>query len=276
MAFNGYLDPRSAGLTKAGFEELEIYCNWLSDNQINDTEENFIHFAVHRAELDGPRHLFNVWEEITKRDDVPMDSRLQIMRFFMNPTNDSFRRADVSGWFDFIPLAHETGKKTVYTPYSKPEFKKVAFTDEKFIPSGAVSLKYAPIADVIPVGPSAVHGEDGFSYGVGYSVEDIIDHSKYSMVVCYFWAEWCIPCESISPLFYKLVKQLEKDSDLRSTFFEFNADDKSAREYIEHFQIEFIPTVMLLNGGKVLEIFKLDGDSQLLEFLSRHRIISRM
>ena len=120
-------DPRYKFLSDQGAEELEIYCNWLSDNQIKDSEENFIHFAVHRAELQDARHLFNVWESVVEKDNVPMDERLLVMRFLLNPTDDNFRLEHVAAWFDFIPLAHERGRAIRPTPVVRPEFKKVGF-----------------------------------------------------------------------------------------------------------------------------------------------------
>jgi hypothetical protein len=149
MSFNGYLDPRSAGVSPAGFEELEIYCKWITDNSLKDSEANFILFTIHRAELECARHLFKVWEVVTEHDNVPPDSKLQIMRFFLNPSTDNFRRADVAGWFDFIPLAHEMGQKIHAPLISRPEFKKVGFNNED---SKLSTVASSVNADTIPIG----------------------------------------------------------------------------------------------------------------------------
>ncbi|WP_395770894.1 ribosomal protein L7/L12 [Arenimonas sp.] len=220
MTFNGFLDPRSPSLSPAGFEELQIYCNWITDNSLKDSEANFIHFAIHRAELKCARHLFKVWEAVTEHDYVPLDSKLQIMRFFLNPSTDNFRRADVSGWFDFIPLAHETGQKIIAPLITRPEFKKVGFNKED-------TKSLASVSRVI--------------------TDAISNRYKDTPVLMYFWAEWCSPCKKHGPILEKIAE------DFNNGFLLVKIDVDKEYMLAKHFQIKTVPATVLVKKGEIIE-----------------------
>ena len=57
-----------------------------------------------------------------------------------------------------------------------------------------------------------------------------------------FWAVWCGPCRTMSPLFEELAKEM---SDV--TFAKVNVDD--APELAMRFNVLSIPTFVVLKGG---------------------------
>lgn len=57
-----------------------------------------------------------------------------------------------------------------------------------------------------------------------------------------FWAVWCGPCRTMSPIFEELAKEM---SDI--TFAKVNVDD--APELAMRFNVLSIPTFVVLKGG---------------------------
>lgn len=57
-----------------------------------------------------------------------------------------------------------------------------------------------------------------------------------------FWAVWCGPCRTMSPIFEELAKEM---SDM--TFAKVNVDD--APELAMRFNVLSIPTFVVLKGG---------------------------
>ena len=71
------------------------------------------------------------------------------------------------------------------------------------------------------------------------------DISKDKKVVIDFFAPWCGPCKRIAPDYEKLA---EKYTDIE--FVKCNVDDSS--ELAELFEIESLPTFLLINNLKVI------------------------
>jgi thioredoxin 2 len=59
-----------------------------------------------------------------------------------------------------------------------------------------------------------------------------------------FWAPWCGPCKAMAPQFEKAASQLEPTV----RFAKVNTDEEQA--LAGRFQIQGIPTMILLKGGK--------------------------
>ncbi len=75
------------------------------------------------------------------------------------------------------------------------------------------------------------------------SFEDTIN--KNDIVIIDFWAEWCGPCKSFSPV-YEAVSQRHED-------IVFGKIDTEAQQAISaHFQIRSIPTLMIFREQVVL------------------------
>ncbi len=62
-----------------------------------------------------------------------------------------------------------------------------------------------------------------------------------------FWAEWCGPCKALTPVINDLA-DLYKDRVKVG-----KVDTDGAREVSVRFQVSAIPTVMLFNGGEIVE-----------------------
>ena len=65
MTINLTQDPRYSALSSEdGKLELEVYLQWILANNLADTQQSFIYFAVSRASLDSARHLFVIWKRL--------------------------------------------------------------------------------------------------------------------------------------------------------------------------------------------------------------------
>lgn len=122
-------DPRAKNLSPDGLTELQVYTEWLADSGLNDCEATFVTFAVGRAGLNDARHLYAVWESAYSGQDLPIQSKLQVMRFFLNPTQSDFKNEDAAGWFEFLPTVYDLASTTRPLTITKPVFLKVGFTD---------------------------------------------------------------------------------------------------------------------------------------------------
>ena len=65
-------------------------------------------------------------------------------------------------------------------------------------------------------------------------------------VVIDFWAEWCQPCKMMAPVFAELNGEEDKVK-----FCKVNVDDE--RDLAMEFQIESIPTLLCVKGGKAVK-----------------------
>ncbi|HLC86343.1 MAG TPA: thioredoxin [Candidatus Nanoarchaeia archaeon] len=58
-----------------------------------------------------------------------------------------------------------------------------------------------------------------------------------------FWAEWCSPCKTMSPIFEELSKELKE-----AKFAKLNVDEN--QELASSFGVMGIPTFLVFNKGK--------------------------
>jgi thioredoxin 1 len=80
-----------------------------------------------------------------------------------------------------------------------------------------------------------------------------------------FWADWCGPCKMLSPTFEKLA---EKYGD-QVTFAKVNVDELP--DIANRFSIRSIPTLVLLQGGAVVErLVGLRSEQELAQVLGRY------
>ena len=80
-----------------------------------------------------------------------------------------------------------------------------------------------------------------------------------------FWAEWCGPCRQMAPA----VEALASDYDGKVTVGKLNVDEHP--NVAQRFSIRGIPTLLLFNGGEVVDqLVGVADDSQLKSMLDKH------
>jgi thioredoxin 1 len=75
-----------------------------------------------------------------------------------------------------------------------------------------------------------------------------LEKSKYSLLVVDFWAAWCGPCKMISPI----IEQLAEQYSGKIVFGKVNVDENPLIS--QRFQIQSIPTLMILKKGQVIDV----------------------
>ena len=70
---------------------------------------------------------------------------------------------------------------------------------------------------------------------------------KEGWVLVDFWAEWCGPCQALSPV----IEDLAETYDGRAKICKMNVDEN--QETPAQFGIRGIPTVVLFENGQVVE-----------------------
>lgn len=62
-----------------------------------------------------------------------------------------------------------------------------------------------------------------------------------------FWAEWCMPCKALAPIFEEVAKKY-KD---KITFAKVNVDENP--NVASKFRIMSIPTILVFKDGKIID-----------------------
>ena len=65
-----------------------------------------------------------------------------------------------------------------------------------------------------------------------------------------FWAEWCFPCKTISPLVDELAK--EYSGKLKVVKIDVDSNNRIAADYM----IMSIPSLLIFKGGKVIDTIR--------------------
>jgi len=68
------------------------------------------------------------------------------------------------------------------------------------------------------------------------------------IVLADFYADWCGPCQILSPLLEELSKKLDQETGLK--FVKINVDQEQS--LAEQFGIMSIPTVIIFKNGRVV------------------------
>ena len=93
---------------------------------------------------------------------------------------------------------------------------------------------------------------------------DVIDASMQMPVLVDFWAPWCGPCKSLTPL----LEKLEEAYQGRVRLVKVNTDEQ--QELASHFRIKSIPTVFAIVGGRPVDQFQgALPEGKLREFIDR-------
>ena len=78
---------------------------------------------------------------------------------------------------------------------------------------------------------------------------DVLERSAQVPVVVDLWAEWCGPCRTLSPIIEKVVAETGGKVELVKVDVDSNPSVSAA------FQVQSIPAVYAISGGKVVDSF---------------------
>jgi thioredoxin len=79
-----------------------------------------------------------------------------------------------------------------------------------------------------------------------------------------FWADWCGPCKMLAPTFDRLAEKYGE----QVTFAKINVDELP--DVANKFGVRSIPTLVLLQGGNVVEkVVGLRSEQELAQVLNR-------
>ncbi|MDP8227799.1 MAG: thioredoxin [Candidatus Celaenobacter polaris] len=76
--------------------------------------------------------------------------------------------------------------------------------------------------------------------------DKIVNSGK--IVLVDFWAEWCMPCKMIVPIFEELANEMDAE---KVTFTKCDVD--SERNIAINYSITSIPSILFFKDGKVMD-----------------------
>ncbi len=96
---------------------------------------------------------------------------------------------------------------------------------------------------------------------------EVLQKSLQTPVLVDFWATWCGPCKSLTPVLEKLA------GEYGGAFVLAKVDVDQQQQIAAAFQIRSVPTVFLLVGGQPVDAFQgALPEGQLRQFLQQHGV----
>lgn len=96
---------------------------------------------------------------------------------------------------------------------------------------------------------------------------EVLQKSLQTPVLVDFWATWCGPCKTLSPILEKLA------AEYHGAFVLAKVDVDQEQQIAAAFQIRSVPTVFLVKDGQLVDGFPgAMPEGQLREFLTQHGI----
>jgi len=97
--------------------------------------------------------------------------------------------------------------------------------------------------------------------------EAVVERSMSQPVLLDFWASWCEPCKSFTPILLQLAQ------DYAGGFALGTVDTEAQPELSRAFQVQNVPFCVLLIGGRPADGFSgAVGEEELRALLARHQI----
>ena len=120
---------------------------------------------------------------------------------------------------------------------------------------------FDPAKPAVPAAASAGAVKDGDACGFA---EDVIKASMTVPVIVDFWAPWCGPCKTLTPLLEKLVRQAAGRVRLVKIDIDRNQD------LATQLRIQSVPTVYAFVGGRPVDAFVgAQPESKIRAFIER-------
>lgn len=69
------------------------------------------------------------------------------------------------------------------------------------------------------------------------------------MKIIKFYADWCMPCKALTPIFDE-ISQMEEFKDVE--FHSMNIEDENAFELVQKYKIQAVPSIVILNDDDSL------------------------
>ncbi|RBC43630.1 thioredoxin, partial [Xanthomonas oryzae] len=97
---------------------------------------------------------------------------------------------------------------------------------------------------------------------------EVLHKSLTTPVLVDFWAVWCGPCKSLTPILEKLAGEYNGAFELGKV------DVDKEQQIAAAFQIRSVPTVFLVKGGEIVDGFPgAMPEGQVREFLTQHGVL---
>jgi len=96
-------------------------------------------------------------------------------------------------------------------------------------------------------------------------VQEVVERSKTTPVLVDLWATWCGPCKTLGPLLEKFAREGA------GKFVLAKIDIDQNPEIADAFQVQSVPTVLLLKGGRPVDGFVgAQPEAKIREMLEKH------
>ncbi len=96
-------------------------------------------------------------------------------------------------------------------------------------------------------------------------VQEVVERSRTTPVLVDLWATWCGPCKTLGPILEKLAREMN------GKFVLAKIDIDANPEIADAFQVQSVPTVLLMKGGKPVDGFTgAQPEKKIREILEKH------